>query len=158
MLPPFYELLGVGEDASAQQVRAAFKQRAVQLHPDKGGDPALFAALREAYDTLADPERRAEYDRDVAKGGDADGEGMGRGRAVRGNAELDMLRRFREAEEYAGKDPTELQALKQTTPVCVCACLSVFLHHCRPLGHSSDQETPCSIHLCFLASHTRLIQ
>ena len=110
---PFYELLGVGEAATTADVRAGFKRRAVQLHPDKGGDPALFAALREAYDTLADPDRRAAYDKDVAAGAGPDGDGLGLGRAARGNAELDMLRRFREAEEYSSKDPTELQALSQ---------------------------------------------
>ncbi len=53
----FYELLGVGVECSVAEVRAGFKREAVRLHPDKGGDPALFAALREAYDTLADPVR-----------------------------------------------------------------------------------------------------
>lgn len=116
MAPPLYELLGVGEGASVGEVRAAFKSRAVKLHPDKGGDPALFAALREAYDTLADPERRAAYDKDVATGAGEHGDGLGLGRAARGNAELDMLRRFREAEEYSSKDPTELQALHKQPP------------------------------------------
>lgn len=113
MAAPFYELLGVEEAATTSDVRAAFKKRAVQYHPDKGGDQALFAALREAYDTLADADKRLAYDKDVAAGAGPDGDGLGLGRAARGNAELDMLRRFREAEEYSSKDPTELQALSQ---------------------------------------------
>ena len=113
MAAPFYELLGVQEAATAADVRAAFKKHAVKHHPDKGGDPALFAALREAYDTLADADKRLAYDKDVAAGAGPDGDGLGLGRAARGNAELDMLRRFREAEEYSSKDPTELQALGQ---------------------------------------------
>jgi len=108
-MPLLYELLGVDADATTPQVRAGFKRRAVQLHPDKGGDPDDFAALREAYDTLADPQRRAEYDRQAAAGED----GLaGEGRAARGNAEMDMLRRFREAEEYASRDPTVLHGDK----------------------------------------------
>ena len=52
----------------------------------------------------------------MAAGSGEHGDGLGLGRAARGNAELDMLRRFREAEEYSSKDPTELQALQKKAP------------------------------------------
>ncbi len=52
----------------------------------------------------------------MAAGVGEHGDGLGLGRAARGNAEMDMLRRFREAEEYSSKDPTELQALQKNAP------------------------------------------
>eukprot|EP01043_Picozoa_sp_COSAG02_P079916 COSAG02_NODE_18738_length_921_cov_31.452941_1_plen_119_part_00 len=55
----FYELLGVGAEASGAEVRGGYRKAAVRLHPDKGGDPALFSKLREAYDTLSHPVRHS---------------------------------------------------------------------------------------------------
>lgn len=58
----YYELLGVARDASPAQIRAAYRARAKVMHPDTGGTPATFRRLREAYETLLDPRRRAGYD------------------------------------------------------------------------------------------------
>lgn len=65
MLPDYYAILEVARDASQQQIRTAFKRLALQWHPDRSPDPsaaARFQALREAYDVLGSPERRAAYD------------------------------------------------------------------------------------------------
>jgi molecular chaperone DnaJ len=62
-----YEVLGVGRDASAQQVKKAFRLLARELHPDVNAhDPAAeekFKEAAEAYEILSDSERRAIYDR-----------------------------------------------------------------------------------------------
>lgn len=59
-----YALLGVAPDADPATLKAAFRARARVLHPDAntGGDGAAFARVRAAYETLADPARRAAYD------------------------------------------------------------------------------------------------
>jgi molecular chaperone DnaJ len=62
----FYEILGVGRKASAEELKAAFRKRAKDLHPDRNpGDKnaeAQFKELNEAYDVLKDDQRRAAYD------------------------------------------------------------------------------------------------
>jgi len=68
----YYELLGVSRQAAQPEIRSAYRTLAKALHPDAGGTAGAFRLLREAYETLADPARRAAYDRgddDVA--GDA---------------------------------------------------------------------------------------
>jgi curved DNA-binding protein CbpA len=49
-----YAVLGVPRAATAADIRDAFRRRAVLLHPDKGGDPQLFAQLRDAYNKLSE--------------------------------------------------------------------------------------------------------
>ena len=59
----YYELLGVTRDASSSEIRSAYRTLAKAMHPDAGGTAGAFRLLREAYDTLTDPELRADYDR-----------------------------------------------------------------------------------------------
>lgn len=59
----YYELLGVDRTASAADIKSAYRAKARASHPDAGGSPAEFHQLREAYETLSDPHRRADYDR-----------------------------------------------------------------------------------------------
>ncbi len=63
----YYDVLGVGRDASPDEVKKAYRKKAVQYHPDKNrGDAeaeARFKELAEAYEVLKDPEKRAAYDR-----------------------------------------------------------------------------------------------
>jgi hypothetical protein len=60
-----YEVLGIRRTASAEEIRAAFRVQAKRYHPDRGGsaeDQARFRRLREAYETLRDPQKRVRYD------------------------------------------------------------------------------------------------
>lgn len=58
----YYELLGVSRDASPTEIRSAYRSLAKVMHPDAGGTAGTFRLLREAYETLVDPERRDDYD------------------------------------------------------------------------------------------------
>ena len=59
----FYDVLGVKKDASQDQIKKAYRGKAVNAHPDKGGSQEDMAELSRAYSTLKDPITRIEYDR-----------------------------------------------------------------------------------------------
>ena len=63
-----YEVLGLGAGASREEIKAAYRRLAREVHPDAagGGGDEGFIRLHAAYTTLADPDERARYDRDVA--------------------------------------------------------------------------------------------
>lgn len=58
----YYEVLGVKKDASADEIKKAFRRKAVEHHPDRGGDEAKFKELNEAYEVLKEPSKRQRYD------------------------------------------------------------------------------------------------
>ncbi len=64
MAKNYYLILGVTADASREDIKAAFRRRALELHPDRSGlESGPFQEVQEAYSVLGDPERRHRYDR-----------------------------------------------------------------------------------------------
>jgi molecular chaperone DnaJ len=62
-----YQILGVGRDASVEDIKRAYRRLARELHPDANPDDAdaeaRFKAVAHAYEVLSDPERRQRFDR-----------------------------------------------------------------------------------------------
>lgn len=58
----YYSVLGAGEDATPGELDRLYKQRAVERHPDRGGDEEEMKALNEAYGVLKDEATRNAYD------------------------------------------------------------------------------------------------
>src|SRR3954470_20079152 len=63
----YYKVLGVAKNASADEIKKAYRKLARQYHPDRNpGDAKAeerFKEISEAYDVLSDPDKRKKYDR-----------------------------------------------------------------------------------------------
>ncbi|MCK4368672.1 MAG: DnaJ domain-containing protein [Dehalococcoidales bacterium] len=65
----YYQVLGVSKNATAKEIKKAFRKLAMQYHPDHnpGGEKwanEKFKQINEAYEVLSDPDKRAVYDND----------------------------------------------------------------------------------------------
>lgn len=84
----YYEVLGVAKTASADEIKKAYRKKAIQYHPDKNPEDKeaeeKFKEAAEAYDVLSNPDKRARYDQfghagmsGAAGGGGFEGFGQG---------------------------------------------------------------------------------
>lgn len=73
----YYEVLGVGKSASADEIKKAFRKAAIEHHPDKGGEEAKFKEVNEAYEVLKDDKKRQRYDQFGHAGVGGNGGGYG---------------------------------------------------------------------------------
>jgi len=76
----YYEVLGLSKGASEDEIKKAFRKKAVSLHPDKeGGDEKKFQEVNEAYEVLKDNSKRQRYDQfgHAGVGGDPTGGATG---------------------------------------------------------------------------------
>src|SRR5690554_6430697 len=84
----FYEILDVPKSASAEDIKKAYRKKAIQYHPDKNtGDKDAeekFKEAAEAYEVLSDENKRARYDQfgHAGVGGAASGGGFGGGMSM----------------------------------------------------------------------------
>src|SRR5436309_8916513 len=71
--PDYYKILGVGKNASDEEIKKAYRKLARQYHPDRNpGDKQAeerFKEISQAHDILSDSDKRKEYDRGGAFGG-----------------------------------------------------------------------------------------
>ena len=59
-----YDTLGVPKDASAEEIKSAFRRNASTHHPDReGGDAEKMAKVNRAYEVLSNPDKREHYDK-----------------------------------------------------------------------------------------------
>jgi len=79
----YYEVLGVGRNASADEIKKAYRKVAMQHHPDRNpGDKSAeekFKEAAEAYEVLSDPDKKSQYDRYGHAGVSGNGRGFSGG-------------------------------------------------------------------------------
>ena len=63
MAKDYYQVLGIPNEASQDEIKKAYYKLAHKHHPDKGGDEKKFKEINEAYQVLSDKEKRSQYDR-----------------------------------------------------------------------------------------------
>lgn len=61
-----YWILGVRPSATAGEIKSAYRQKALQHHPDRDGNQERFAEITQAYKTLSDSQTRGQYDAERA--------------------------------------------------------------------------------------------
>jgi DnaJ-class molecular chaperone len=63
-IPDYYEFLQISRNAESETIHRVYRFLAARFHPDNAetGDASQFFLLKQAYDVLSDPERRAKYD------------------------------------------------------------------------------------------------
>ena len=70
MAKDYYKILGVSKNASAEEIKRAYRKLAHQYHPDKNqSDGERFKEINEAYQVLSNPQKRAQYDQFGTVGG-----------------------------------------------------------------------------------------
>jgi len=74
MVKDYYQILGVSNDASPDDIKKAFRRLAHQYHPDKKeGNEQKFKEINEAYQVLSNPQKRQQYDHGQTSSGFAGG-------------------------------------------------------------------------------------
>lgn len=83
MKEDFYDILGINKNATAAEIKKAYRKKAIEYHPDKNPDDATaeerFKKAAEAYEVLSDPNKKAKYDQyghQAFEGGGFGGGGM----------------------------------------------------------------------------------
>ncbi|KAF3893544.1 Meiotically up-regulated gene 185 protein [Trichophyton interdigitale] len=105
----FYAILGVERDATAEEIKKAYRRKALELHPDKNyGNveeaTALFAEVQSAYEILSDPQERAWYDshKDAGGGGgDAGVQGPENSRFTAAADVMSLIMKFNPRMEFS---------------------------------------------------------
>ncbi|EFR02770.1 hypothetical protein MGYG_05769 [Nannizzia gypsea CBS 118893] len=104
----FYAILGVERDATAEEIKKAYRRKALELHPDKNYGNVeeateLFAEVQSAYEILSDPQERAWYDshKDAGGSGDTGAQGPENSRFTAAADVMSLIMKFNPRMEFS---------------------------------------------------------
>jgi curved DNA-binding protein len=126
-----FNTLGVGTNATDDEIKTAYKKLAMKHHPDRGGDQAKFQQLQEAYATLSDPERRARWqqEKQFAQFGAHPG-GAGGFNFSFGGADInDIFRQFTGGHPFGARQQVKNQDLRVGIELDLVSTLASQKHH-----------------------------
>uniref|UniRef100_A0A061S5K7 DnaJ homolog subfamily A member 2 n=1 Tax=Tetraselmis sp. GSL018 TaxID=582737 RepID=A0A061S5K7_9CHLO len=146
----YYELLGVSQSASIEDLKKAYRKAAIKNHPDKGGDVEKFKKISQAYEVLSDPEKRQIYDK---YGEEGLKEGMGGGGG--GHDPFDIFEQFfggggrrsrgpRKTEDVAHALKLSLEELYCGTTKKMALGRNKLCDKCEGTGSKSGMSVTCS--------------
>ena len=110
-----YQILGVDQTASQEEIQKAYKKKCLSIHPDKGGDIEEFKKLNTAYQTLCTPSKRREYDGTKHGTNTKRGTHTKRGSAILRNLDVNL------PDFYTGRD----------IPISIICCTTMNIHRSR---------------------------
>lgn len=153
----YYEILGVSRNASADELKKAYRKAAIKNHPDKGGDSEKFKELAQAYEVLSDPEKREIYDQygeEALKEGMGGGGGghnpfdifesfFGGGASPFGGSSSRGSRRQRRGEDVVHPMKVSLEDLYNGTSKKLSLSRNILCPKCKGKGSKSGASSKC---------------
>ena len=169
----YYETLGVGRNATQDEIKKAFRQLALKYHPDRNPDNKVaedkFKEINEAYSCLGDAEKRKQYDMTGFCGTEAFGQGFSQGFGGFGEVFEDIFGEFfggafggrRGPRAERGQDlrydvQIDLAEAAQGKRLSLKIPRSVNCAQCNGTGSATGQTTPCP--QCKGSGHVRFQQ
>lgn len=138
-----YAALGVPLEASAEEVKAAYRRAALRLHPDKAAAPDAapaedFLRVQHAWEVLGDPDRRSEYDRQLG--------------LLAAQAEVQVNEHVQVQEMHLSRlDPSSAECL--TWPCRCGGTYCLLLEDVSDGRHSEEVLVPCNTCSLYIAVH-----
>ncbi|KAI5272338.1 DnaJ-domain-containing protein [Aureobasidium subglaciale] len=174
----YYTLLGIERDATEDEIKKAYRRKALELHPDRNygnveSATSMFAEVQSAYEVLSDPQERSWYDShesQILRGDDPSTGGAGAGEYEYGNVKMTssedlarMLRKFNSGVEFTDAPSGFFGYLRETfdqlakEEEAAAQWEDVDLPDYPSFGHKDDHydDVPKSFYAVWLSFSTR---
>ena len=125
MKKDYYNILGIDKTTNQEDIKKAYRKKALEYHPDRGGDEVKFKEAAEAYETLSDNQKKQEYDMYGKTG-------RGAGNSARGFNMDDIFSQFGDifgGNPFGGGGAFAVQVQRRRDiKLCVCTYIHTHTH------------------------------